>query len=139
MPAKEWPLSKQWYVDHDCDRCKRAASNGVFYEPDEVRHRREGHAQIGMFTFNAKATNSIPAAMDRARKELEARRKRAMIDGNAIANEVKAHPELRNKCWGIKILSDGSHEFFYHPWGCEGEFSASDLQSLVKNMVGNEE
>ena len=41
MGAKEWPLSKQWYVGHDCDRCKRAATNGVFNEPDEVRHRRD--------------------------------------------------------------------------------------------------
>ncbi len=41
--AKDWPLSKRWNVAHDCDRCKRASANGVFYEPDEVRHRRDEH------------------------------------------------------------------------------------------------
>ena len=43
MGAKEWPLSKQWYVAVNCRRCKRAATNGVFNEPDEVRHRRDEH------------------------------------------------------------------------------------------------
>ncbi len=43
--AKDWPLAKRWNVAHDCDRCKRAEANWVFYEPDEVRHRRDEHGR----------------------------------------------------------------------------------------------
>ena len=50
MAANDWTRSKMWNVAHDCNRCKRAAGNGVFYEPDEVRHRRDEHEfkAIGM-------------------------------------------------------------------------------------------
>ena len=39
--------------------------------------------------------------------------------------------ELEGTCWGIRVLPNGNLRYFYHPYGCEQELSASNIDSLI--------